>query len=188
MNPHKKQKFTEGSIIKIELSVDNLAFGRLLPGLASRICVYDLLSTKDQKLPLIETIVNQPVIFYCGLFRNIIEKGIFEIIGFQELTKEEIDNIPPFFTQDLVNIEDCKIFWADGRERKASPQECVGLERSSVWDEQGIKQRIEDYFNGKKNFHVELDKVILTKSDPRYLPPPQALRWNFEKQEFYRID
>ena len=80
------------------------------------------------------------------------------------------------------------IFWLGGNQRKASPKECIGLEPSSVWEAQGLIQRIEDHYACRLNFHVELDKVILSKDDPRYLPPPQALRWDFEKHVFYRTD
>jgi hypothetical protein len=184
----KRQKFKEGAVVKIQLSEGRLVFGRLLPGVASMICIYDFVANKNLELPSIDVITNKPVLFYCGLFRAIITKGIYEIIGFKEFTEKEIHNIPPSFKQDMVNINDCVIFWNNGKERKAIPQECIGLERSSVWDEQGIIQRIEDHYNGKRNFHAELDKVILSQDDPRYLPPPQALRWDFEKQEFYRAD
>jgi hypothetical protein len=80
------------------------------------------------------------------------------------------------------------MFWLTGRERKATPPECISLERSSVWDEKGLIERIEDHYAGKKNFYVEHQRVILSKDDPRYLAPPQALRWDFEKRKFYRTD
>ena len=116
-----------------------------------------------------------------------ITKGLFEIIGFKELTEEEIENIPPKFTQDLVDINKCVIYYYDGREFKAKPEDCIGLESSSVWEAQGLVERIQDYYSGKRNYHVELMKPILSTNDPRYLPKPNELRWNFEKQEFYKI-
>lgn len=188
MEKKKKQQFKEGAIVKIQLSKNKTVFGRLLPGLSSMVSVYDFVITENQPHPSLEEIVSKPIIFTCGFFRTIITKGIYEIIGYKELTEAEVKSITPLFTQDLVDIDDCIIFWPQGGERKATPEECVGLERSSVWDEQGIRNRIEDYYQGKKNFHVELDKVILSKDDPRYLPPPQALRWDFEKEKFYRTD
>jgi hypothetical protein len=97
-------------------------------------------------------------------------------------------DIPPSFTQDIMNIDDCVIFWNSGIERKALPEECIGLERSAVWDEQDIVERIEDHYKGQKNFSVERDKVILTKDDPRYTDNPRSVRWDFEKQVFYRVD
>lgn len=188
MEKKKRQRFKEGSIVKIELSGNRLIFGRLLPGVASMIGVYDFIVDKNDTIPSIDTIVSKNIFLYCGIYRDIINKGVFEIIGSKEFLETEQTKIPPSFLQDLVNIDDCVIFWPDGRERKATPQECIGLERSSVWEAEGLVQRIEDHYAGRRNFHVELDKVILSKEDPRYMPPPQALRWDFEKQEFYRTD
>jgi hypothetical protein len=187
MSKEKRQQYRAGAVVKVELSDGRLAFGRLLPGVASVINIFDLIETQNS-IPSINEIISKPILFYCGLYRNIITKGIFEIIGIKEFNEEEKKTLPAFYKQNLVNINYCLIYLVSGEERKANPQECIGLECSSVWDEQGIVQRIKDHYSGKKNFHVELDKVILSKEDPRYLAPPQALRWDFAKQEFYRTD
>ena len=164
-----------------------MAFGRLLPGVASIICVYDFVVNENEQVS-VDDILKNPVLFCCGLYRTIITKGTFEIIGIREFTENEIKNISPLFTQDIVNIKDCVIWWPTGEERKASPEECVGLERSAVWTEEGLIERIDDHYAGKRNFHVEDQKVILSEEDPRYLAPPGMLRWDFEKQVFYRTD
>ena len=188
MEKRKRQRFKEGSIVKIELSGDKLIFGRLLPGKASGICVYDSITSKNDPIRNADFILSRDIILYCGIYRDVITKGIFEIVDFKEFTEAERNKIKPFFSQDLVDIDDCMIFWLGGNERKASPKECIGLEPSSVWEAEGLIQRIEDHYACRLNFHVELDKVILSKDDPRYLSPPQALRWDFEKQVFYRTD
>jgi hypothetical protein len=185
MEKKKRQRIKDGAVVKINLSENRLIFGRLIVG---RIGIYDFVVPQSEQLPEIEVIISKPTFLYCSVYNDVITKGVFEIIGFKELTKDEIDKIPAKFMQDLVNIDDCVIFWPDGRERRATPQECIDLERSSVWEAEGLVQRIEDHYAGKRNFHVELDKVILSKDDLRYMPPPQALRWDFEKQEFYRTD
>lgn len=186
MEKKKKQQFKEGAIVKIGLSDDRIVFGRLLPGF--HIGVYDCVFNKNYKFSFIEEVLNLKTLFYCVIYKNIIVNSFFEIIGFKELTSDELSAIPPSYNQDKVNITDCIIFYYDGRERKAIPQECVGLEKSSVWEAASLIERIEDLYAGKKNKYVELFKVILSKNDLRYLPPPQALRWDFEKQEFYRTD
>lgn len=188
MKGKKKQQFQEGDIVKIPLLNGRLAFGRLLPGVMSKISVFDFVVDNENNLPSIETIISNPILFYCAIYKDIIAKGIFEIMGNKLLTAKEVQNIPPTFTQDLVNINDCTLFWDNGNERNATPKECIGLERSSVWDHMSLVQRIEDFYAGRKNIHVELNKVILSKDDPRYLPPPNVLRWDFEKHEFYRTD
>jgi len=188
MNKEKRQQYKAGAVVKIVFDKNRLIFGRLFSGVPPMIGVYDFFINENTELPSIDQIVRKPILYYCGLYRSIITNGVFEIIGFKEFKEKEIASIPALFTQDMININDCGIFWADGGERKATPQECIGLERSSVWYAEGIVQRIEDHYAGKKNFYVEHQKVILSKDDPRYLPPPQALRWDFGKEEFYRTD
>jgi hypothetical protein len=114
----------------------------------------------------------------------VITKGIFEIIGFKQLEQKDIDIMPPHFTQDMVNIEDCAIYYEDGRECKATPQECIALEGPLTWEAGSLIDRIQDHYAGKKNPYVELHKVILSKDDPRYLNP--KVRWSFEEGKFYR--
>ena len=188
MKKGKIQRYKAGAILKVALNKNKFIFARLLPGLASIVCVYDFMVNENVDLPTIDEIVKKPILFCCGLYRTIITKRVFEIIGYKDFSEEEISSIPPSFTQKMVNINDCVIFWPTGGERIATPQECIGLERSAVWDEKSLIERIEDYYSGKKNYHVEQQKVILSKEDPRYLAPPQTLRWDFEKQEFYRTD
>jgi hypothetical protein len=185
MEKRKRQKFKEGAVVKIVLSHNRIVFGRLLPSF--QIGIYDCIYNKDFETSSIMEVYNLKTLFYCTFFKNIITNGLFEIVGFRELTSNELNSIPPSYNQDKVNINDCVIFYYDGRERKATPQECIGLEKSSVWEAASLVERIEDLYAGKKNKYAELFKVILSKDDPRYLPPPNALRWNFEKQEFYRV-
>jgi len=185
MEKKKRQRIENGAVVRINLSENRMVFARLISG---RIAVYDYALFQSDPLPEIDTIIQKNIILYCSVYDEVITKSIFEIIGFKELTDFELNSVPPKFTQDIVNIDDCSIFWPDGRRIKVMPKECVGLERSSVWEAEGVIQRIEDYYAGRKNYYVEAQKVILSKDDPRYLPPPQALRWDFEKQEFYRTD
>ncbi len=179
----KRKLYKQGSIVKIKLPEGRLAFGRLLPGY--HIGVYDFIMMQDGELPSIESIISHPVFLYCGIYKDIITKGIFEIIGFKELTQPDLDAIPPSFTQSLGNMDDCEIYYYDGRARKASPEECINLERSSVWEAEGVINRIQSFYSGKKHPNVELQKVILlSKDDPRYLNP--RVRWDFKEEKFYK--
>ena len=188
MTKSKIQDFKAGAIVEIRFSDREKVFGRLLPGVASALAVYDLVVDQGKNCEVSE-LKKAPVLFYCGLYRDLVIKGVFPIVDFWDFTLMEIHKLPYiFFLQDKVNIDDCIVFGAGKEERKVTPEECIGLERSSVWDEQGILKRISDHYSGRRNPLVELDKVILSKNDPRYLPPPGALRWDFEKQEYYRTD
>jgi hypothetical protein len=175
----KRQKFQEGAIVKIEISENRLAFARLLPGY--KIGIYNYVSRKGQTFSHDE-IISSDIFIYLSIYRTVITKGIYEIIGFKDLQKEEVEKIPPQFMQDSSNVNDCIIFDYNGNEYKTNPENCVELERSAVWDEHSIKQRIEDNFAGRKNFHRELQRVILSKDDPRYLN--SKVRWDSKEERF----
>lgn len=185
----KKQKYKEGAIIKIDLEkIRKIGFGRLFNGFV--IGVYNYTLNNDKPIPTIEKLTNNEFIFYETVYKKVIEKGDFEIIGYQQLTESEIESVPPKFTQDKVNINDCIIYYTADRlpQKKVTPEECIGLEISSVSDSIHLVRRMEDYFSGKKNPSVELNKVILSTDDIRYLPPPMTLKWDYDKQEYYRTD
>ena len=182
MTGKKKQRFKEGSIVKLKLSRNKFIFGRLLPGF--RISIYDFLINSDKDMSSIDKIIKSKILLTVGIYKTIVTKGIFEIVGFKELTQTEIDKIPPMFMQSLGNYEDCTIFYKNGIEHKVLPEDCIGLERSAVWDEHSLVERIEDYYNKKRNFHAELQKVILSADDPRYLNP--KARWDFKEEKFFK--
>jgi hypothetical protein len=46
------------------------------------------------------------------------------------------------FTQDVADPSQCTIFDTAGMERDATPEECVGLERASVWESHGIGEKL----------------------------------------------
>ncbi|WP_143662774.1 hypothetical protein [Streptomyces sp. CB03238] len=72
-----------------------------------------------------------------------------------------LPEIPNFFRQNLLNPEDCEIAEAVGKVRQATPEECVGLERSAVWEAEHVEQRISDVYAGRPNLFVESMKVKL---------------------------
>lgn len=183
-------KVKEGSIVAINLSDNRTVFGRVVPSVATKIIVYSYVHPTDkmQELDNMQEIINSEILFYCGIYEDLLKKGTFKTIGTASFSEDEISRIPPFFKQDKSGIQKCKIFWIDGSERPAKPEECIGLERSSVWPEKGLQKRIEDALDGKKNPHVELNKVILNADDPRATSNPTLLRWSFEKEAFYLID
>lgn len=185
MKKNKRQRIKGGAIIKINLSENKMVFGLLFPN--ADVGIYDFIVDCANGLPSINEIINKNIFLNIGLYNDVITKGDFEIIGYKELIKEDIEKVPPKFMQNLVNIHDCYIFWNDGSEKKVTPEECIGLERSAVWEAKAVVERIEDHYAGRNNFHVEHQKPILSEKDPRYLAP-ETLRWDFEKGQFYRTD
>ena len=172
--------------MQIPLSGERIAFARLFPG--RQIGIYKYFSNVHEAPPNAAILASQEFIFIVTLSRYVITKGIFKIFAFKPLTEKEVDALPPSFTQDIVDINVCTIFYVNDikPQRKASPVECIGLEPSAVWQEQHVIKRIEDYLENRKNFSVELHKIILSENDIRYLAGPY-LRWDGVREEFYRI-
>jgi hypothetical protein len=176
----KRQRFKEGSLVRIELTKARMVYGRLLPG--NHVCIYDGTFVNEINFPPIQSLKEGKILFYARIFKDIISNGHFQIVGYEELTQSEIDDMPPHFYQDLFDIDNCMIYFQNGIERKVKPEECVGLEGPVVWEAEALIGRIEDFYAGRKNPYVELDKVILSTDDPRYQNP--NIRWNFEKEKF----
>lgn len=179
----KSQKLAEGAVLKIDISENRRVFARII---SSDIGLYNFCIKQDEVLPNLNDIVSKDIFHYCSIYDSIIKKGLFQIIGIIPLTQKEIDKIPPKFHQDIGSCN-CKIFWNDGTEREALPEECIGLESAMVCDHDSLIKRIEDYFSGRKNFNIEHSKIILSENDPRYwaVREGKKLKWDFEKREFY---
>lgn len=71
-------------------------------------------------------------------------------IGWREL-EDEVAKPVVQFMQDVFDFHNCTIFDSEGMRRDAEPEECVGLERASVWDMHHIEQRLLDTFMGRPN-------------------------------------
>jgi hypothetical protein len=74
----------------------------------------------------------------------------WERIGVSELEGQVAEPVV-LFHQEIGDFRQCIIWDSLGNERAATPEECVGLERDSVWDAQHIEQRLLDQFEGRPN-------------------------------------
>jgi hypothetical protein len=178
----KRQRFKEGAFVAIQISGNRKVFARLLP--AFELCVYDYLVTTKVDFE-ISSVIDQPVLFYLGIYKTVVTSGYFEIVGYQGLSLEELKKIPPSFMQSEPKIEKCTLVYYDGRTENVPPSACIGLEKISAYNDLNVIRRIEDHYAGKKNIGVELHKVMLNREDPRYMNA--NVRWSFEEEKFYRI-
>lgn len=162
-----KQKYIAGSIVKIHLKNKTFAYGRIM---GDQIAVYDLINSNNEHDPKIEFIIQQPILFYVFIFDSVKTEGNLKTMGIIKLTQEEVEKTPPSFNQDTININDCVIFHHDARfpPYKATAQDCIGLERATIYDFEDVIKRIENYYAGNKDNFVEYDKVILSTDDKRY--------------------
>jgi Immunity protein 26 len=106
-----------------------------------------------------EQIIMAETLFCTYVHKYVFTKSMWEPVFFDEIKQEE--SSPLFFKQDIQNKNLCWIVDVTGKEVPAKPQDCVELERLAVWDFEYIEERLLDYFEGRKNKHVEFMKVKL---------------------------
>jgi len=105
----------------------------------------------------LDKIASAPVLFKICVR---ILRATWETIGWRPL--EQHLKVPiVFFMQDRGKIRDCTIYDSAGGERVAFPEECIGLERSSVWEQHGAEERLLDALMRRPNDEVERSKVWL---------------------------
>ena len=146
--------YKPGSFLRIPLADGSFGYGRVLKLPHDAYYGYRT-ETQDSDL---ERIASQPILFKISV-RHMRERG-WECIGWKELEEQFSQPIVQFM-QDIGNFHDCTIFDTIGHSRRAAPTECVGLERSAVWEEVGVEQRLLDSIEGRTNAAVERLKVRL---------------------------
>lgn len=151
-------KIKEGAFIEIVLPNKKFTYGRIL----GKACYafYDLYS--DDKISDIESIKNAKILFVLAVHNDAIKKNRWKIIGIAEIEKE-IRKIPLAFIQDELNPSQFDVYDPNtGDIRKATKEECTGLERAAVWDPEHVEDRITDHFEKRSNRWVESLKIKST--------------------------
>jgi hypothetical protein len=146
--------YKPGSFLRIPLADGSFGYGRVLKPPHDAYYAYKT-ETQDSDL---ERIVSQAILFKISV-RHMKERR-WEFIGWRELEEQFSQTIVQFM-QDIGNFRDCTIFDAAGNSRRAEPPECIGLERSAVWEEVGVEQRLLDSFMGRPDAAVDRLKVRL---------------------------
>ena len=146
--------YKPGSFLRIPLADGSFGYGRVLN--MPHDAYYDYRTgTPDSDL---DRIASMSILFKMAV-RHMDERG-WEVIGWRKLEEQFSQPIVQFM-QDRGNFRDCLLFDTVGNERRAEPQECIGLERASVWEEVGVEERLLDTFMGRPNATAERHKVRL---------------------------
>ncbi|MFE8600357.1 immunity 26/phosphotriesterase HocA family protein [Archangium violaceum] len=146
--------YKPGSFLRIPLADGSFGYGRVLK--LPHDAYYDYRTdTPDSDL---DRIASKPILF--KIMVRHMEERAWELIGWRKLEDQFSQPIVQFM-QDIGNFRDCTIFDTVGNSRRAEPQECVGLERSAVWEEVGVEHRLLDSFTGRPNDDREYLKVRL---------------------------
>ncbi|WP_395835823.1 immunity 26/phosphotriesterase HocA family protein [Cystobacter fuscus] len=140
--------------VRLALADGFFGYGRLLE--PPSIAFYDH-KTTDPDSDL-DRIASRPVLFKIAV--NLLALNAWEIIGWRAL-EEHMTQPLVQFRQDVGDFRRCTIFDTAGNKRSAEPQECVGLERAAVWEQDSVEERLLDAFLGRPNAAMEHLKVRL---------------------------
>jgi hypothetical protein len=106
----------------------------------------------------VEQIVGSPVLFVVAVDRDAYRSGRWQRVGWVPPLAAAVA-IPEFFRQDSFDPRQCQVVDHLGRERAATPEECVGLERDAVWAAEHIEERVRDHYQNGPNAHLEVMKL-----------------------------
>lgn len=143
-----------GSFVIIPLKDGSYGYGRVreFPAMS----FYDL-NTKEP-LHDLEKIAARPILFSVLVHKSALKK--WKVIGKLPL-EANLRRYIRTFSQDVADPRKCTIGDEEGNERTATPSECVGLERSAVWEDNHVEDRLLDAFKGRPNLWYEDLKVKL---------------------------
>jgi hypothetical protein len=146
--------YKPGTFLRFPLADRSFGYGRALE--PPHDAFYDYRTeSPDSDL---DRIASKPILFRIAVRHE--ERSAWEDIGWREIDERLAQPIV-HFKQALGNYRQCTIFDTAGNSRSAEPQECVGLERLTVWEQQGVEIRLLDTFMGRPNPTVERLKVRL---------------------------
>lgn len=115
------------------------------------VAFYRLRTTEEESN--LDKITESPVAFIVSA--NV---DMWKTIGRREL-EGELTKPVVMFTQDLADFRKCTVYDTVGNERRATPDECEGLERSAAWEDEHVKERLLDLFENRPNADLERLKV-----------------------------
>jgi hypothetical protein len=121
------------------------------------LAVYDARGSHVDQIVDVERIVGSPVLFVVAVSAAY-RSGRWQRVGWVPPLAAAVA-IPEFFQQDIFDPRQCQVIDHLGRERAATPQECVGLERSAVWAAEHIEERVRDHYQNRPNAHLEVMKL-----------------------------
>lgn len=147
-------QFVPGGVLKVPLPGEEFAYAVMLAAFP-----YVAFYGEDEGLVDQQPPIGQPL-FVVAVQKNTYSGGGWGPILFR-LEESDLPPIPSFFRQNVMRAEDCLIVDASGGTRKASPAECVGLERSAVWAAVHIESRLHDHYANRPNAFLESMRLKL---------------------------
>lgn len=158
------KRIKSGVYLRVNLPNGKYAFGRFI---FDRLAIYDFFSDEPDldKIGGLSELNLKSYAFIILVSKDIVKGDFFDIIAFKEIPPNDPINImPPLFVQDILNLEDCALWYQDDRGPvKARPEDCVGLERFALYSDIHIVRRLLHYYAGTTDWPLEHSKVKIPK-------------------------
>ena len=141
------KRIKEGDVVSVALPNGKFGFGRVLKN--PLMAFYDFVS---DTLPDASVVIERPVAFKIWVMNKATSSGRWPVIGHVPLNDELLKPVT-FAKQDSISKE--LSTYVDGRETRASLDDCRGLENAAVWSVEHVEERLLDHFEGRPNKWVE---------------------------------
>jgi len=177
----KRQIYKDGMIVAIPIGEQKYTYGIAI--YKYTLSIYDYLTDGIDENISWELLKKQKEIFQIACHKSVFSSKGLQVVRYDIIPKEYVTIfLRPCFWQSSDNYMNCEIFYADSRvpSRKASPEECIGLE-SGIAEVESVIERTERYYEGRKYWSAEYTKVILSPDDVRL---KRNIRWDKDKQEW----
>jgi hypothetical protein len=149
-----RRTYSPGAFVRIPLADGSYGYGQLLE--FPYASFFDLRTTEPTAN--LDAIASASVMFTLAVHKSILDR--WEVIGQRPLS-EAMNRSFERFIQHPADPSNCRIVDRAGRERRATPAECVGLEPVAVWEPNHVEDRLLDAFMHRPNKWVESMKVQL---------------------------
>jgi hypothetical protein len=147
----KRKKRIVGDVLKILLGDGTHVYACVLPD--ASYAFYDSRGTEEMA---VELIANRPILFIVAVMDYAIKEGRWPVVGHISFDDEPV--LPPKFIQDPVDKARFSLY-ENGVIKPATRQECIGLERAAVWEPEHVEDRLRNYYAGRKNEVLEIQKI-----------------------------
>lgn len=140
----KTSKHEPGTFLRIRLPDGTFGYGRLLE--LPDVAFYNYRTNEPSND--LQAIASKPVLFRQAVRTSGLKN--WDYIGKWKLEGEVAQPVV-YYRQSPIDFRKCIISDSLGNERKATPEECVGLEQAAVWEPHHIEERLLDTFMGRPN-------------------------------------
>jgi hypothetical protein len=122
-----------GDIFQVPLPDGRFAYGKVFRD--ASVGIYDTVFDSPVKLP-----IKSPFAFFVGLYKYILEDGIWPIVGHEPFASTDEEWPPPYFIRDVISGDFS--LYHKGVIRPSLETECRGLEEAAAWDADDVIDRI----------------------------------------------